>query len=243
MATNSVKFDWSILDRQGLINFVKLISAQVVNKELTVSKIHRIFATHIKKHLPVKITKQTDTKVDFGYIYVGGSYISEEDRKRKKCIELCFVYHPGDTVFCLTNRKFNAMAQIIADTILHEIIHMRQFRRRNFKYLPDYASTAEKTEQRKEQSYLGCSDEIDAYSFNIACELLTKFKNNTKQISKYLNQTKKSKSKRENWIMYMRAFDYNHNHPIIKRVKTKVIRYLPRAEVGKPYRNNDWIWR
>ena len=101
MATNSVKFDWSILDRQGLINFVKLISAQVVNKELTVSKIHRIFATHIKKHLPVKITKQTDTKVDFGYIYVGGSYISEEDRKRKKCIELCFVYHPGDTVFCL----------------------------------------------------------------------------------------------------------------------------------------------
>jgi hypothetical protein len=243
MATNSVKFDWSILDRQGLINFVKLISDQLINKELTVSKIHRIFSAHIKKHLPVKISKLTDTKVDFGYIYVGGSYHSDEDRRRKKCIELCFVYHPGDTAIFLTRRRFNAMAQIIADTVLHEIIHMRQFRRRNFKYLPDYASTAEKTEQRKEQSYLGCSDEIDAYSFNIACELMAKFNNDPKKISRYLNENKKSRNRKNNWIMYLKAFDYNHNHPIIKRVKTKVIRYLPQAEVGKPYRNKDWIWR
>jgi hypothetical protein len=39
----------------------------------------------------------------------------------------------------------------MADTILHEIMHMRQYRRRKFKILPDYASTAEKTEQRAEQ--------------------------------------------------------------------------------------------
>jgi hypothetical protein len=45
---------------------------------------------------------------------------------------------------------------------------MRQFRRRNFKQLPDYASNAEKSEIREEQEYLGCKDEIDAYSFNIA---------------------------------------------------------------------------
>jgi len=41
--------------------------------------------------------------------------------------------------------------------------------------------------------------------------------------------------------MYLKAFDHDHNHPIIKKVKKKVLQYLPNAEIGKPYRNKDWI--
>ena len=134
------------------------------------------------------------------------------------------------------------MCTTIADTLLHEIIHMRQFRRRNFKQLPDYASNAEKSELREEQEYLGCSDEIDAYGFNIACELMNKFGKNNIQVVNYLNENQKSKKRRPNsWRMYLKAFEHDHNHPIIQRVKKKVVRYLPAAEVGKPYRNKDWI--
>jgi hypothetical protein len=134
------------------------------------------------------------------------------------------------------------MCTTIADTLLHEIIHMRQFRRRNFKQLPDYASNAEKSELREEQEYLGCSDEIDAYGFNIACELMNKFGKNNVQVVNYLNENQKSKKRRPNsWRMYLKAFEHDHNHPIIQRVKKKVVRYLPAAEVGKPYRNKDWI--
>ena len=71
---------------------------------------------------------------------------------------------------------------------MHELIHMRQYRRRKFKVLPDYASNADKTEQRDEQSYLGNSDEIDAYSYNIACELMDKFKYDTAKVVNYLNE-------------------------------------------------------
>ena len=125
---------------------------------------------------------------------------------------------------------------------MHELIHMRQYRRRKFKQLPTYNSTAEKTEQREEQTYLGCSDEIDAYGFNIACELLWKFKNDKDKVIAYLNEDQKGKRrKHDSWRMYLKAFNHDHEHPIIKRVKRKVVRYLPNALYGKPYRNRDWI--
>jgi hypothetical protein len=121
---------------------------------------------------------------------------------------------------------------------------MRQYRRRKFKELPDYASTAEKDEQNQEQSYLGKSDEIDAYGFNIACELLTKFNGDHQLIYQYLNEDQSKKKRRSNcWREYLNAFDHDHNHIIIKRLKSKVIRYLPHAEAGRPYRNKEWIGR
>jgi hypothetical protein len=121
---------------------------------------------------------------------------------------------------------------------------MRQYRRRKFKVLPDYASNADKTEIRMEQSYLGCSDEIDAYAFNIACELVEKFQGDKNQIINYLNENQKGKKRRHNsWRMYLKAFQYDHNHPIVQRVKKKVVSYLPQAYLGKPYRNKDWIDR
>lgn len=244
MARSTVKFDWSLLDRQGLINFMQLLKPEIVGKSYKIAEIHRLLSGHIKKYLPVKIVKKTDIKVDFGYIYVGGTYYSDADKGKKKCIELCLVYNPFEEIINFTAKKYRAMCVTLADTLLHEIIHMRQFRRRKFKYLPDYASTAEKTEQRKEQSYLGCSDEIDAYSFNIACELMDKFKNSHNQVSKYLNVIRPRRTRKTGiWHMYLKAFDYDHNHTIIKKVKTKVIRYLPKAEIGKPYKNKDWIWR
>jgi hypothetical protein len=154
------------------------------------------------------------------------------------------VYKKGDSSVNLTKQRFNKLCYTIADTILHEIIHMRQFRRRKFKNLPDYPSNASRSAQREEQSYIGNSDEIDAYSFNIACELMDQFNNDQLKIIKYLNLDQKgSRANFNTWKMYLRAFDHEHDHPIIKRVKKKVIRYLPLAEVGKPYRNQDWIFQ
>jgi hypothetical protein len=43
--------------------------------------------------------------------------------------------------------------------------------------------------------------------------------------------------------MYLKAFQHDHDHPIIHRLKKKIVRYLPQAQVGKPYRNKDWIAR
>lgn len=238
------RFDWSLLDRTSLAECFWQIYPEVTGKEILITKFHSTLYKHIKKYLPIKISKSRNVKVEFDWVYVGGTYYSDFDKSKQQCIELVLMYSTYQDKINMPAKRFHRMCYAMADTILHEIMHMRQYRRRKFKELPDYASTAEKREQRQEQEYLGNSDEIDAYSFNIACELMSKFDNNQNRVYRYLNEDQKGLRRRHNcWRMYLKAFDHNHDHTIIKRVKKKVIRYLPHAEIGKPYKNKDWINR
>jgi hypothetical protein len=71
-----------------------------------------------------------------------------------------------------------------------------------------------------------------------------KFHNDRQQVVNYLNEDQRGLRRRHNsWRMYLKAFDFDHKHRIIKRVKKKVVRYLPNAELGKPYRNKEWFIR
>jgi hypothetical protein len=242
MPANKVEFDWSVLDRYGLQDFLWLAAPLVVGQRLTIPEFHSRISHYIRQYIPVSTIRRYDTKVDSGWVHVGGAYYSSWDRWHLRCIEILFVYNPNDSKITMTSRRFRSLCSVFADTLLHEIIHMRQSRRRKFKDLPAYTSTAERTEQRREQVYLGHNDEIDAYSFNIACELMDKFKNDSKQVVSYLNEDQQHKRRQENsWRKYLKAFDHDHDHTVIRRVKKRVIRYLPYAELGKPYKGSDWI--
>lgn len=242
MQKHKISFDWSILSREELAQYFWLAKENLAGQTISTFQFHRILSEHIKKILPIRVFRKVDFKAESNCVYVGGTYYSVYDRQKRKCIEIELFYNPIEEKINMPSRRFRKMCYTMADTVLHEIIHMRQYRRRNFKDLPDYNSTAEKTQQRQEQSYLGCTDEIDAYGFNIACDLLHKFNGNTNKAITYLNQNHRGKNVKQNsWRMYLKAFDYDHNHPIIKRLKTKVIRYLPHAKIGKPYKNKDWI--
>jgi len=242
MRIDKLGFNWSLLTRDNIAGLVWSLKEKLTKNELSPQQFHSILTSHVQKHIPVRTKKVVDTKVDSGHVWVGGTYYSDYDQSREKCIEIWLVYKNKETSINLTKQRYRKLCYTIADTVLHEIIHMRQFRRRRFKDLPDYPSNASRSSQREEQSYIGNSDEIDAYSFNIACELMDTFNNDIPQVIEYLNLDQKGSRKIFNtWRMYLRAFDYDHDHPIIKRVKKKVIRYLPLAEIGKPYRNQDWI--
>jgi hypothetical protein len=242
VAIRKSKFDWSSINRYELAEYVWSAYPKVVNKEMSLEKFHRIVGTHIKNYIPIKLKKWGDNKVENNYVWVGGTYYSDLDKQKEKSIELVLVYKSRADTIKITSKNFHRSCHTITNTIMHELIHMRQYRRRKFKDLPAYKSTAEKTEQREEQTYLGCSDEIDAYSFNIACELLYKFQNDTSKVIDYLNKDQKGlRGNHNSWRMYLKAFNHDHEHPIIKRVKQKVVRYLPNALYGKPYRNRDWI--
>ena len=234
-------FDWSVMDRHGIAGFIWALSPKIVNQRLTIDQFHGMVYRHLKKYIPLRISKTKYDKADSNSVMIGGCYYSELDQYNKTCIEVSLLYNPNDEYLKLNTRKFYRACIVIADTILHEIIHMRQFRRREFKDLPDYPRTASRESKRLEQSYLGNSDEIDAYGFNIACDLLDKYKI-TKDVVRHLNIDQRNKRVRyDEWFMYLKAFDHDHNHPIIKKVKKKVLQYLPNAAIGKPYRNKDWI--
>jgi len=242
MPRKRLNFNWSLLTRDFIAVSLWELAPIIVKNSITPLQFHKTISNHLKRLLPIRTRKSFHDNKISNNVLIGGVYYGDYDQRKEKCIEIVFEYDQKDKKLNISSQKYCRICYNIADTILHEIMHMRQYRRRNFKDLPDYPSDAKKLSIRQEQSYLGNEDEIDAYSFNIACELIDKFNMNQKKILKYLNEDQRGKNRKNNcWRMYLKAFQHNHDHKVIKKVKKKVLRYLPAAEYGRPYRTKQWI--
>ena len=244
MAAGPSRYDWSLWDRESIASMVRLSRDNIVGQTLTIDRFHNILTKHIKNWMPIRSRKSREPQVTSSFVFVGGVYHTEHDMNRQKSIEVCFAYNLSDKTLCFTARRFNRLCERIADVILHEVIHMRQARKRRFKALPGYSSTAESTKKRVEQEYLGDPDEIDAYAFNMACELKDKFGGNMTRIVNYLNEEQRGRRRTyDTWRTYLKAFDYDHNHRVVKKIKKRSIYYLSRAQVSRPFQPKDWIQR
>jgi hypothetical protein len=217
------------------------LKSEIVGKELSPSQIHKRISRHVKAHLPLKLKKCTYGPTTKGFVFMGGVYYSHLDRKNTPAIEVNFNFNPTDKKLRLTDYRFKRMAVRFSDVVLHEMVHMRQFRARNFKPLPGYQSTAELSKQRKDQEYYGDTDEMGAHSFNAACELIDRFDYDPSTIGKYLDSNQCCRHKNSTWHAYLRAFDWNHNHPIIRRMRNLIMRNLENAYEGKPFRTNFYL--
>lgn len=241
---DSVKsFDWTIIDRDLLIAIVALSANSIIDQKLTPAE----FSAKIRNHLrffklPINVRSTYHKQTDRSSVWVGGLYDSIKDFSNLTAITIRLQYNPNDPYIRLSRLRFKRLCIGIADTILHEMIHMRQYRRRDFRPISGYESMAESSRQRSEQMYLGHNDEIDAYSFNIACMLHSRFRNNSSKITQYLNNSFEDKRLKSNaYLMYLKTFDHDHSHPVIKKLKKKILYYLPYAELGKPYKTSDWL--
>jgi hypothetical protein len=242
--TKAATYDWSALDRDLVAEMISYASVSTVGKSLSptkfASKIRSIFRFFA---IPVKVRSNYKTETDKNAVWVGGLYDGSADKKGKTSITISLQFHSKDSTVKIKSPLFKRMCYSVADTLMHEIIHMRQYRRRNFKDIPGYHSTASLAKKRNEQIYLGHNDEIDAYSFNIACQLLDRFNSDGRKVANYLNKDLNDRRyKKDGYRMYLDTFDHDHSHRVIKKLKKKVINYLPNAlEVAKPYKTSDWL--
>jgi hypothetical protein len=235
-------FDWSKLDRYTLISVLNGARKEIVGQKLLIEDLHKILSHQVKKHLPIKTKMIRNPGQEEREIYIGGCYYGHYDENQtNRFIEIIFSYCLFDKFLKISQSKWNRMCSVFADTILHEIIHMRQYRTRRWKILPGYESMAHLAKQRKDQNYYGHPDEIGAYAFNIACEMYDRFGTNYQMIKRYLNSNQCVRHKRTNYFRYLKTFDMNHSHRVIKKLKKKVTYYLPYAEFGKPFKTSDHI--
>jgi hypothetical protein len=240
---NAKFFNWADLDRDYLRSLFCSLRGDLVGQTLHIQTIQKLISKRIKEYLPVKVTSTIDSEIEQKLIYVGGFYNSVFDKRGRPCIEVQFSYNPYDEKLKITEYRLRRMARTFADVILHEIVHLRQFRARNFKHLPGYQSTAASASERKSQEYFGDTDELVALAFNGACELYDRFGTDHRASIRYLNSNQAKRSK-NTWIhKQLAAFDWNHEHKIIRRYKKKVIHFLPYAELGKPFKTTDWLKR
>jgi len=234
-------FNWSELTRDNLYSMFYSLNGEIVGKELSPSQIHKRVVKHVKAHLPIKVKKCKHTPTERGYIFMGGMYYSDYDHKSKPSIEVNFNYNPLDKKLKITNYRFKRMAIRFADVVQHEMIHMRQFRARNFKNIPGYQSTAEFAKERKEQNYYGDRDEMGAFAYNTACELVDRFGYDPTTIVRYLDSNDAKRHTNSWWCQYLKVFNWNHNHKIIRRMKNLIIRQLDNAYYGKPFKTTNHL--
>jgi hypothetical protein len=234
-------FDWSELTRSNLYSMFYSLRNELVGRNLSPNQIQKRINKHIKAHLPIKMKKCIHTPTTKGFVFMGGVYYSLLDRKGLPAIEVNFNYNPSDAKLRLTQYRFKRMAIRFADVMLHEMVHMRQFRARNFKSIPGYQSTAELTKDRKKQEYYGDRDEMGAHAFNTACELVDRFGYDPTTIGHYLDSNDCRKHKNSTWCDYLKTFDWNHNHQIIRRMRNLIMRQLENAYYGKPFKTNNHL--
>jgi hypothetical protein len=117
---------------------------------------------------------------------------------------------------------------------------MRQYRSRNFKDIPGYESTAHYHKQRQDQEYYGHRDEMGAFAFNIACELIDKFGYDPRAIRNYMD-TVARRQKRGTWPKFLSTFDFNHSHIKVRQMKQKVLKQLEYAYIGRPFKTTTHL--
>jgi hypothetical protein len=236
-------FNWSLLDRYNLHSMLYTAGREIIGKKLSIKDFQKVLSSHIKANLPIKvIKKQYDYSQKPGLVYMGGTYYSDNDKLGcNRYIEIVLSYHPLDTAIKMTEYRWTRICSLFADTILHEVIHMRQYRSRNFKTIPGYESTAYYHKQRVSQEYYGDADEMGAFSFNIACDMIDRFGYDPYSIQKYMDSMQAKRHKKTTWHRYLSAFEWNHEHKKIRQMKRKVLHQLEYAYVGKPFRTTNHL--
>lgn len=235
-------FNWSLLDRGTLYSLLYTLKGEIVGKRISIDEITSILSKHIKKHLPVKVTSSRIKEAKSNEIWIGGMYHSDYDRKGyTRFIEVQLAYPEHDDSLKLSLHRFKRICVVFADIMLHEIIHTRQFRARNFKPIVMYQSNAQYAKERKQQEYYGDRDEMGAHAFNMACDMIDMFGWDPKSIAEYLDKEQPNRKRKNMWQRFLAAFDNNHNHHKVRQMKLKILKQLEYAYIGKPFKTTDHL--
>jgi len=237
-----MSFNWSQLDRETLYSMLYELKSEIVDRRLSISEITKILSKHIKAHLPVKVTSSRHKPVKKGEVWIGGAYHSYYDKEGKdRFIEIELAFPTTAETMKTSLYRWERMCRLFADTILHELIHTRQYRARNFKDIPGYESTAYYAKDRREQEYYGHRDEMGAHSFNLAQDMIDKFGFDTRAIKDYLDSSVPKRVRPNGWGRFMKAFEYNHDHPKVRQMKRKILKQLEYASTGKPFKTTNHL--
>ena len=235
-------FNWSELDRNMLYSMLYELKPKIVSKRLPIAEITSMVSKHIKAQLPIKVTSNRSKPVKPGEVWIGGAYHSYLDNLgNKRFIEVVLSFPTTADSMKTSLYRWERICRLFADTVLHEIIHTRQYRARNFKDIPGYESTAYYAKDRREQEYYGHRDEMGAHSFNLAQELIDKFGVDPTAIGTYLDSPVPKRVRPHSWGRFMKAFEYDHSHPKVVQMKRKIMTQLENAYSGKPFKTTNHL--
>jgi hypothetical protein len=208
-------------------SFDKFINVPVTPKQIV---------THLRKIAgPSTIlnTSKSDV-VDPNNIGLNAYYDPDEDEEEEKPFELVAVFNPNDKQITMDRAGWREFASQVIDYLEHEMIHQYQYRSRDFQPTKGFRSKATNPEIKKQQEYLGNTDEIEAYAYNLANELLRKTKGNYEMTLRLLGNFSRTAITKDqagrflspNLYGYFKDFNFDTTHPVLKRLMKKTYQYV-----------------
>lgn len=209
--------------RKELMRVMDSITCDLKNKFIPVEEMIDSLAFYVSSSYRVNVSHATSMKSPSNSMIVSGDYDSDADEAGKVPINLIFITHTVDRVLLWDDEDFKFISKQLADTLIHELVHMKQTRDRNFEpviivdNLPD-------DDEEVNRLYLGQDDEIDAYAYNIASELTDD--DNQENFKKYLSCPSLTPMDVSiNLWNYMQVFEKNLNSQTLKRLMKKVYKH------------------
>lgn len=194
------------------------IRSQLVGIPKQVNEISEIVGAVIANNFRTDVLHADAQEVDVGDINVTAFYDPEMDSMNRPCIELYLVYNTLDDILVFDDELFETLTKRLCDTLSHEQIHQQQHRARFWESWDyDVDDVVE---------YLSNKDEIDAYSHNIANELLD-FADYQNVLTLLNNPSTIQIEQSVNLWVYIKTFGVDD--PVVKRLLKKVIRKLPQV--------------
>jgi hypothetical protein len=159
-------------------------------------------------------------EVELTELNINAFYDPERDELGKPSIELILVTNPNDQYLILDEALWTLFVNRLADSLAHELIHMRQARARDFIFVESRAYRDMEIDENL--TYLSDLDEIDAYAYNIATEL----QEHPNPLTILNNPATVSVNDSINLWAYLQAFSKDLKNPAIKRLLKKVYKHL-----------------
>ena len=229
MALNEIALPYHKVTAASKIasSFNKFINVPVTPKQLV---------THLRKiagSSTVLTTSRSD-EVDANTVNLNAYYDPDEDEDDEKPFELTVVFNPNDKQIVMNKAAWREFATQIIDYLEHEMIHQYQYRSRDFQPNRSYRSKAADPTVKSQQEYLGNTDEIEAYSYNLAQEIMRKTNNDYDRSMRLLSNFSKTaltKDQAGRFLSptlygYFKDFNFDTTHPVLKRLMKKTYQYI-----------------
>lgn len=177
--------------------------------------------------LAIKTVK--DDTLEINEFYIEAYYYEDQDFNDDPPIEVIVYHHFTKVQKFQTNQITDFLIQIY-DAVVHELRHQHQFQSRDYEhYSPDTEGYAE---------YLADPDELDAYAFSIAIELL---RNMSKQrAQRCMTRLTALARLRQGGVLVSASLHSYMNHfkhdPMLKRLAKKVYKHLETLDSNRIFK-------
>jgi hypothetical protein len=206
--------------REQVREICQQLEPKVVDQVFLINDLVDLIGRFVSRKFRVSTLHAQAFEVELTELNINAFYDPERDERGKNSVELVLVTNPNDRHLILDQTLWNLFVNRLADSLAHELIHMRQARARDFLFVESRAYREMEIDENL--SYLSDLDEIDAYAYNIATEL----RENANPLSRLANPAAVSVNDSINLWAYLQAFSKDLKNPAIKRLLKKVYKHL-----------------